>query len=102
MFSPKFVATLRSSLVALKQDRAAGPSVVALTQALQALSDEVDRLAPITLSGFQEIVISNGMAALTLKPDGAVTITGTTVSVNATRDVAIKAAGNVDIKGQGS
>lgn len=37
------------------------------------VSDEVDRLAPISLSGFQEIVISNGMAAMTLKPEAALT-----------------------------
>ena len=101
MFSPKFAMTLQRSLIALKQDRAPGPSVVAITQVLQALSDELNHLAPTSLSSSgSEIQIASGAAAVTLKSDGTVAITGSTVSINATRDVAVKATGDVVIKGQ--
>lgn len=101
MFSRKFVATLRSSLVAIRQDRAASPAVIAVAQALQALSDEVDRVNPaISLSDSgAEITIATGQASVRLKSDGSVTISGGAVTINATGNVVVKSLKDVTLKG---
>jgi hypothetical protein len=103
MFSRKFVTTLRASLVAIKQDRSAAqsPAVIAMTQALQALADEVDRTGPVlsVSDTGASVELTCGPAAVTLMGDGRVVIKGTAVTIDATGDVVIRSAKNVTIKG---
>lgn len=102
MFSRKFITTLRGSLAAIKQDRSAqSPAIVAITQALQALSDEVDRVGPVlsVSDSGSEVQLVCGPASVTLKGDGRIVIKGTAVFVDATGDIVVKSAKNLMLKG---
>ena len=99
MFSRKLVTTLKASLATIKQDRS--PTVAAIGQALQALADEADRLAPmISISeAASSVQIACGSASITLKADGSIAIKGGAITIDGTGEVTVKSLKKTTIRG---
>jgi hypothetical protein len=101
MFSRKLVTTLKASVATIRQDRSASPSVVAVAHALQALSEEADRLAPVVAISDtgSSVQIVCGSASITLKADGTIAVKGGAMTINATGDFTVKSLKNTTIDG---